>query len=71
MRLAVRGRIVGCILALGVSKILSSTLLMINTYDVAVYAGGIAFLWMACGTAAYLPARRMVRVDPASTLRYD
>ena len=71
MRLAVRGGIVGCILALGVSKILSSSLLMINTYDVAAYAGGIAFVWMSCGAAAYLPARRVVRVDPASTLRYD
>jgi predicted permease len=71
MRLAVTGGIVGCILALGVSKILSSSLLMINTYDAAAYAGGIAFVWMACGAAAYLPARRVVRVDPASTLRYD
>ncbi|HEX8882755.1 MAG TPA: ADOP family duplicated permease [Candidatus Acidoferrum sp.] len=71
MRLAVPGGIVGCMLALGVSKILSSILLMINTYDVAVYAGGIAFVWMACAAAAYLPARRVARVDPASTLRYD
>lgn len=71
MRLAVTGGIVGCVLALGVSKILSSVLLMINTYDLAVYAGGIAFVWMACAAAAYLPARRVARVDPASTLRYD
>ena len=71
MRLAVAGGIVGCMLALGVSKILSSILLMINTYDVAVYAGGIVFVWMACAAAAYLPARRAARVDPASTLRYD
>lgn len=71
MRLAVTGGIVGCMLALGVSKILSSILLMINTYDVAVYAGGIAFVWVACAAAAYLPARRVAKVDPASTLRYD
>lgn len=71
MRLAVTGGIVGCMLALGVSKILSSILLMINTYDVAVYSGGIAFVWMACAAAAYLPARRVARVDPALTLRYD
>ena len=71
MRLAVAGGVVGCMLALGVSKILSSILLMINTYDVAVYAGGIAFVWMVCAAAAYLPARRVARVDPASTLRFD
>lgn len=71
MRLAIAGGIVGCVLALGVSRILSSVLLMINTYDVAVYVGGIAFVWIACAAAAYLPARRATKVDPMVALRYE
>jgi ABC-type antimicrobial peptide transport system permease subunit len=57
-------------LSLGVAKILS-TQVTINPFDALAYAGGIALVLAACMMAAWFPARRVARVDPISTLRYD
>jgi putative ABC transport system permease protein len=71
MRLAIIGAIAGGTLAMGMSKILSSVLVMIDTFDVAAYIGGVALVLAACAAAAYFPSRRASRIDPLTTLRYD
>jgi ABC-type antimicrobial peptide transport system permease subunit len=71
MRQAILGGIAGCVLAAGVSKMLASSLVMINTFDVVAFAGAVLFVWLACAAAAYLPAQRVARIDPIVTLRYD
>jgi len=71
MRLAIMGALVGGVLAMGMSKILSSVLVMINTFDAAAYIGGVALVLAACAAAAYFPSRRASRIDPLTTLRYD
>jgi predicted permease len=71
MRLAIIGAFVGGMLAMGMSKILASVLVMINTFDVAAYISGVALVLAACAAAAYFPSRRASRIDPLTTLRYD
>jgi predicted permease len=71
MRLAIMGALVGGMLAMGMSKILASVLVMINTFDAAAYIGGVALVLAACAAAAYFPSRRASRIDPLTTLRYD
>ncbi len=70
VRLAAWGVAAGVALSLGVAKILS-TQVTINPFDALAYAGGIALVLAACMMAAWFPARRVARVDPISTLRYD
>ena len=71
MRLAISGAAIGCILAAALSKILASTLVMINPFDVAPYVAAIPLVLAACAAAAWFPSRRASRIDPLTTLRYD
>jgi predicted permease len=71
MKLAIIGVVAGCVLAMGLSRILASVLTMINTFDVAAYIGGVALVLTACAAAAYFPSRRASRIDPLKALRYD
>ena len=71
MRLALTGTAIGGVLALGMSKILASALVMINTFDVPAYLCGTSLVLAACAAAAYLPSRQAARIDPMITLRHD
>ena len=71
MRLAIIGTLAGGVLAMGVSRILASILVVINTFDGAAYIGGVPLVLAACAAAAYFPSRRASRIDPLITLRYD
>jgi ABC-type antimicrobial peptide transport system permease subunit len=71
MRLGIMGTALGGVLALGVSRILASGLVMIDTFDVLPYIGGALLVLSACAAAAYFPSRRAARIDPNFTLRYD
>ena len=44
---------------------------MIHTFDGAAYIGGVTLVLAACATATYFPSRRVARIDPLITLRYD
>ena len=70
-RLAIVGGAIGCLLAAGIGKLLSASLVTIDAFDLWAYAGGLFVVWLACGLAAYMPARRAARVDPLITLRYE
>jgi len=43
----------------------------VSLIDGAAFAAGLALVAAAAGVAAYHPARRAARVDPAQTLRAD
>jgi predicted permease len=61
----------GVVLAVGVSRLFASMLVIVNTFDPLGYAGGVAVVLLSCLAAAYAPARRAARVDPATTLRAE
>jgi len=71
MKLAVAGALAGGLLAMGMSKLLASVLVMIDTFDGAAYIGGVGLVLATCAAAAYFPSRRASRIDPLTTLRHD
>ena len=71
LRLAAAGLAAGSLLALSMSKLLASQLIMMNTFDAMAYAGGTAVVLSACLAAACVPALRATRVDPIDALRHD
>jgi predicted permease len=71
MRPAFVGTLIGIALALGMSKILASVIVIVNTFDALTYAGAILFVLWCCASAGYLPTRRATRIHPAVTLRCD
>lgn len=65
------GLLIGIVLALGASQLLQGVLYGLNAVDAISFAGvALLFLWIAL-LAAYPPARRAMRVDPAVALRYE
>ncbi len=71
MRMATMGIGVGAMLSLGVSRLLGSHLVFMDTFDVLAYGGGVLLVASACLVAAYFPSRRAARINPIETLRYD
>lgn len=71
MKLAVVGIALGVVFALGVSRVFSSELAAINTFDLIAYGGGIVAALAAALAAAYFPSKRAAGVDPISAIRCD
>jgi predicted permease len=71
LRYAVVGIAAGSVLALGVSKLFASVLVIVDTFDPAGYAWGIAVVLAACVAAAWAPSRRAARVNPVEMLREE
>ncbi|MGH9720630.1 MAG: ADOP family duplicated permease [Bryobacteraceae bacterium] len=71
MRMSAIGIALGGILALGVSRLFSAHLPMMNMYDSAAFIGGALLVFLASMAAAYMPSRRASRVDPVTTLSCD
>ena len=70
-RLALLGSVVGGVMALGVSKLFSASMMWIDVYDPLGYAIGISVVLAATIAAAYVPARRATTVNPVDALRAD
>jgi len=71
LRLAVMGIIVGIAAAIAATRLLTSLLFGVRATDPITFIA-VAFVLAAVTLlAAYLPARRATRVDPAETLRYE
>lgn len=70
-RLGMLGIVAGCVMALGISRLLSSMLVVSSTFDVFVYLSVGALVLCACCAAAYIPSRRAANLDPCVTLRCD
>jgi predicted permease len=71
LRLAVLGAAVGALAASAVTEGMSSLLFGVSARDPATFAVVIAAVTIVAVLAAYLPARRAMRVDPMVALRYE
>jgi predicted permease len=70
-RKAALGVAIGVLLALGVSKLLSSVLVVVDSFDVVGYGLGIGVVLCGALVAALAPARKASRVNPAIALRAE
>jgi ABC-type antimicrobial peptide transport system permease subunit len=69
LRPVVIGLAAGMVLALWIGRSLQSALYGLSGWDPIAIGASIAFLLLVAATAAWLPARRAARVDPAVELR--
>ncbi len=65
------GIAIGLLAALGVTKLLSSLLVGVTSYDPLTFAAVAFLLILAAFVACYIPAHRAMRVDPMEALRYE
>ena len=70
-RLAAFGVAIGVVASLAISRILSSLLFGISATDPSTFAGVSLLLSLVALTATYIPARRALRIDPVTALRYE
>ena len=61
----------GLFAAFGLTRLMTSILYEVDPVEPVTFAGFSAFLVAVSLLAAYLPARRAVRVDPAIVLREE
>jgi ABC-type antimicrobial peptide transport system permease subunit len=71
LRLCAIGLGIGLTLAGALSKAFASTLVMMDTLDVAAFSAGIVIVIAACLVAAFYPARRAAGVEPMVALRIE
>jgi predicted permease len=71
LRLCTVGLAIGLSLALGLSALLSSVLVMMETFDPIAFGAGLVIVVTACLAAAFYPARRASRVEPLVALRIE
>ena len=71
MLLTMSGIVIGLPLAFGLARALSSLLFGVSAADPFAFIGLPLILASVAALASYLPARRAVRVDPLTALRYE
>jgi putative ABC transport system permease protein len=71
LRPVVAGAIVGLAAMYWASRLMSNLLFEIKPYDPSTYASVVVVLMAVASVACYLPARRVLRVDPAIALRSE
>ena len=69
--LAIVGAVVGIVVALGVTRYLSSMLYNLRANDPLTLGGVVVLLMLIALLACYIPARRATRVDPIIALRHE
>lgn len=71
LALAIAGAALGLVLARAASSLLSAFIFGVRPTDVATYAAVTLLLLTIAAIASVVPALRVLRMDPASTLRAD
>jgi predicted permease len=71
MTLVGAGALVGLLASLAATRLLRSLLFEVAATDTATFAAVVLALGAAALLAAYVPARRAMRVDPAVALRHE
>jgi len=71
LRLAVLGAGLGAAFGLAATGTMSSLLFGVSATDPFTFAVVVCVVTLAGGIAAYVPARRALRVDPLVALRYE
>jgi hypothetical protein len=71
LRVGSIGVVVGSVLGLAVGQVLAALFVDLDAFDPGVSAIAALLLFVACGVAAWVPARRASRLDPAAVLRAD
>jgi putative ABC transport system permease protein len=71
MRPVIAGLCVGLAAMFWVSRLMSSLLFGVEAGDVLTYIGVTAGLLATAAIACYLPARKVLRVDPVIALRTE
>jgi predicted permease len=61
----------GMVTTLGVTRLMASFLYGVRPTDAATFAGVALFLAGVAVVACYIPARRAMRIDPLTALRYE
>ena len=69
LKLTLAGAVVGIVLALGFTRLLSNLLFGVTTTDPVTFVGVFLLLVTMATLAGYFPARRATRVDPVVALR--
>jgi predicted permease len=67
--LSLAGALVGALLAVPAVRLVSSFLWGVTSTDLATYVGVVAFFALVAALSSVLPALKVLRVDPAATLR--
>ncbi len=70
-KLAGIGLVIGAVIAIGVSRALSSTLFGVLELDPMTFATLVALLGAVAAVAGYIPALRAAKTDPMVALRYE
>ena len=71
LSLAVMGGVIGMVTAFGFTRLMSRLLFGVSAHDPATFAGVAAVLAAVALAAAFFPALRAMRVDPATALRHE
>ncbi|HJU89296.1 MAG TPA: ABC transporter permease [Gemmatimonadaceae bacterium] len=71
LRLTAAGVLIGALLALGASRLMSGMLFGVSPTDPVVFGSIALMLVLVAALATYLPARRAARVDPVTALRAE
>jgi hypothetical protein len=71
MMLALPGLVVGALLAAGLARVVSASLVEVSPRDPVIYAAAALFTVLITLCAAANPARRAAKVDPMVALSYE
>jgi putative ABC transport system permease protein len=71
IRMALGGVVLGIVLALALTRLMSSQLYGVTAHDPLTFAGVALVLVAVALLACWIPARRAMRIDPIVALRYE